>query len=137
MPYFHWDPRLSVHVESMDEQHKHLIRMLNRLHEVFDEGSKPRAIRSILNGLLVYVRIHFWQEEHVMQAHGFPGLDAHRREHQALVERTEELAARFKEGETALGPEMLYFLKKWLRNHIQGSDMAYGRHIMEQKKKAA
>jgi hemerythrin-like metal-binding protein len=137
MPYLSWNKSLSVHVESMDAQHKHLISMLNQLHDTFDEESKPKAVRSVLNGLLVYVKIHFWQEERLMQAHHFPGLEAHRREHEALVERTDELAARFKDGETTLGPEILYFLKKWIREHIQGSDMEYGRHIEGQKRKAA
>ncbi|HBA73083.1 MAG TPA: hemerythrin, partial [Geobacter sp.] len=47
------------------------------------------------------------------------------RAHEALISQVIEIQGKYRSG-TALGQEVMSFLKNWLVNHIQGLDKRYG-----------
>jgi hemerythrin len=121
-----WNSKLSVGVEKLDEQHHVLFEILNDLHTAMMKGSASSMTASLLKNLLEYTRTHFTVEEGLMARTSYPGIEAHRVEHRALIKQVEGYADRFERGEITLNLHLLNFLRDWLTNHIQRADHEYG-----------
>jgi hemerythrin len=70
-----WGPKLSVGVPQIDDQHKKLIELVNRLNEAMIAGHGRDLIGSTLSELVKYTQYHFACEERLMSTHA---LRAHR-----------------------------------------------------------
>jgi hemerythrin len=121
-----WDESLSVGVRAVDDQHKGLVQTLNELHEAMSKGVAREASGPLLEKLAKYARDHFMAEEAMMKRASYPELEAHRGKHVDLTRQVEEYLGRFRSGEIGLSVHLLDFLRKWLTNHIQKEDRAYG-----------
>lgn len=123
--FFPWTDDLSVRVPRMDDQHRVLLRLTNRVADLASSGASGSAIRTILGQLADYTRFHFAEEERFMEGIGYPDLPSHRRIHASLVEQVLSLLRRLDAGEDVPIPALLDFLKDWLIQHIQGEDRKY------------
>ena len=127
MPMMEWNDRLSVGITQFDNEHKRLVGMVNDLFDAVTAGRAKDVLGRILDGLITYTKTHFANEERYMTQHNYPGLAAHKAEHEALAKQVLEVQKKFHTGATAvLGMEVLSFLKSWLVKHIQGTDKNYG-----------
>ena len=129
--FVEWSDALSVGIDEIDAQHRGLVALLNQLNDAIEHRHGNAAVGAILARLEEYTRVHFAVEESLMRLLGYPDLDAHKREHEQLVEQLADLRRRFDAGKTALGFELMHFLKVWLTKHIMASDQAYARHFTE------
>jgi len=120
-----WSRSYSVGVDGMDREHQRLIDIINNLYAAMRSGRSKEAIGSILDELVDYTRTHFAHEERLMQDAGFAGFEDQKRAHEALISQVKEIQIKYHAG-TALGQEVMTFLKNWLVNHIQGMDKQYG-----------
>jgi hemerythrin-like metal-binding protein len=120
-----WNRGYSVGVTQMDTEHQRLIDIINNLYIAMRSGRSKEAIGSILDELVDYTKTHFAHEERMMQDSGYAGFDEQKRAHEALIAQVVEIQGKYRSG-TALGQEVMSFLKNWLVNHIQGLDKRYG-----------
>jgi hemerythrin-like metal-binding protein len=120
-----WSRSYSVGVKQMDSEHQRLVDIINNLYAAMRGGRSRDAIGTILDELIDYTKTHFSREEKIMQEIGYVGFDEQKREHVALVNQIVEIQKKYHSG-TALGQEVMAFLKSWLINHIQGLDKKYG-----------
>lgn len=123
--FFPWTEDLSVRVPRMDDQHRVLLRLTNRVADLAASGGSGSAIRTILGQLADYTKFHFAEEERFMEGLGYPDLPAHRRIHASLVDQVVSLLQRLDAGEDVPIPGLLEFLRNWLIQHIQGEDGKY------------
>ena len=120
-----WSRSYSVGVNQMDSEHQRLIDIINNLYTAMRAGRSKDAIGSILDELVEYTKTHFAHEERLMKESGYAGFDEQKRAHEALISQVIEIQGKYRSG-TALGQEVMSFLKNWLVNHIQGLDKRYG-----------
>jgi hemerythrin-like metal-binding protein len=120
-----WSRSYSVGVSQMDKEHQRLIDIINNLYSAMRSGRSKDAIGSILDELIDYTKTHFAHEEKLMKESNYDGFDEQKRSHEALIAQVVEIQGKFRVG-TALGQEVMNFLKSWLINHIQGLDKKYG-----------
>ena len=120
-----WSKSFSVGVGQMDREHQRLVDTINNLYASMRSGRSKDAIGTILDELVDYTKTHFAHEERLMQEAGFEGYNDQKRAHEALVAQVGEIQGKYHAG-TALGQEVMTFLKNWLLNHIQGMDKLYG-----------
>lgn len=132
MSFFEWTPQLDVHIPAMNEEHRWLISLMNRLHDQVNSGADRDAQGKTLEELGKATVKHFADEELVMARMGFPKLEHHKKLHQQLLTKFGTHAANFKGG-APLGPEFFHFLKFWLSAHIQGMDMQYSDYASANK----
>ncbi len=128
MPLMTWTDKLGVGVRVLDDDHKKLIDLLNRLDDGMKKGQGKETLGKVLDGLVSYTKFHFAREEEFFAKTGYPAA-THKKEHDGLVKQVLELQARYKKGELALSLETVDFVKNWLINHIQGCDQKYGPHL--------
>jgi len=129
MTFYQWDDAMSVGVSLIDDDHKALIHLINRLQESVDADDAYDVLSDILSRLIDYVDFHFAREEKVMRACGYPETDSHKEEHDRFTARIREIRTGFTP-DTAQqkAAELTEFLKDWLNHHILVQDMAYRSH---------
>jgi hemerythrin len=126
MPIIQWTPDFSVGVDALDSDHKVLINLINQLDDAI-KGNEPReTVEKVLESLLDYTDYHFRREEALMQAAGYPDVDAHKRTHGTLRAQVADIRDRYlRNPESIHAREVLSFLKNWLTAHIVGRDRLY------------
>ncbi|MFZ5439388.1 MAG: bacteriohemerythrin [Myxococcota bacterium] len=130
MPLMDWDDKLSVGVKQIDDEHKHLIKLVNELHDAIRANHGKEVLGKVLDGLIAYTGSHFGHEEAEMKRTAYPQAQAHFAEHAALVKKVLAIQEQYKAGKAAvLGMETLAFLRDWLVKHIKGTDQALGAYL--------
>lgn len=132
--YFDWQPRYALGIGPMDDAHKRLMSIMNRLHEQRAAKEAKPLLRRTLKELADYTRQHFSEEEAYMASIAFPGLERHKRIHVDLLGQLDEHLGAFETGTGELSDAFFAFLKTWLSAHIVGIDGKYGEHARQQKR---
>jgi hemerythrin-like metal-binding protein len=128
MAYFEWDPSLETGMNAIDEQHRTLFALANRLQEAVEscpDCDDHELVTDTVYRLTDYVMQHFNDEEAFMRSIGYPRLGAHAMLHELLTAETLRVAADYWNGEDVLPTTLAPMLVDWLRSHIRGQDMGY------------
>ncbi len=118
---FVWSPQFSVGHPELDSQHRHLMKITNRLIALSRDPS-PSAMHydHLLEEIGEYLRLHLLYEERLMSSIDYPDLNRHRNGHaQIMIKMSAYLAA----GKVKQLPEVVAFMREWLLEHILVEDM--------------
>ncbi len=131
METFVWDQRFVTGLPTVDEQHQHLVGIINRVGDMLVATHVGEAeLQAIFKELADYARYHFAEEEKLMEAAGLDRRHAtkHQQHHAQFVE---QLLQMWRSRTTMEHPaEMLQsFLASWLAFHILGEDQSMARQI--------
>lgn len=116
-----WRREFETGVAEVDQQHKKLFALLNRLIEVRKSLVPRDELEQILEELLDYTQYHFSTEELLFKEH--PIYRKHKREHIKFTIAIMKYNILFLEGKQHLDSNILFFLINWLKNHILKVDM--------------
>ena len=125
-----WNEKLSVEISELDQQHQHLIALINELHEARLIGQGRTVIGKVLDALVAYTRTHFTTEERLMDKYGYPGLTAHRKEHEAFIDKVGKFHEQYTSGNSFITTEVTQFIRDWVVTHIQGIDQGYSAFLI-------
>lgn len=125
MAFVQWSDRLSVGINTIDDQHKKLVSIINRLYDAMKSGKGSEILSDVLSELIEYTKYHFSTEETLMKDNAYPDYQSHKSSHSKFVEKVMDLELELKAGRIALSVEVFHFLKDWLVIHIQGEDKKY------------
>ncbi|MGB8930065.1 MAG: hemerythrin domain-containing protein [Anaeromyxobacteraceae bacterium] len=122
-----WSDWLEVGDSDLDNDHHLQMRLVSALIDAMEEG-RPRLAHRLADHLRATSSVHFANEEDRMRASDYPDRLAHRREHDALEARLEELAELVagEEGAPAIAAAM--DLRSSLANHIGTADRRLASH---------
>lgn len=124
-----WSNEFSVGVDEIDEQHKMLFELLNRLFLAAVKREDQQLTDEVLDSLIDYTRTHFALEERLLEESGYRALPGHREDHARFIERINTIAQKFHVEDGRVTLELINFLNDWLQKHIRQSDMAYAAHL--------
>ena len=122
MAYFEWAQDLVIDDGPIDEDHKRLVDLVNRLHDATSQGLGKDVVGDILKDLIGYTTDHLRKEEEIMAQAGFPNLERHKIGHQAFVDNLRKLEKRYEEGSISVAAQLSTILRDWLSLHIRISD---------------
>jgi len=124
MTILNWNDQLVLGIESVDNQHKHLIDLTNQLNEAVAIGADRDTIVDIVNGLIDYTMYHFQHEEQLMSAANFnPTIYAiHEAEHKEFVAKMITVQREIQADINALSDNLIDYLINWLYHHILNTD---------------
>jgi len=126
MAAFNWTDDLGTGNAMIDGDHKHLIRLVNKLNEAMSSGKGNSVLAPILDELIAYTASHFGREEKLMQQISYASYVQHKAEHDALVGEVLALKEKFASGALTLSSKVYLFLTEWLNKHIKASDKLLG-----------
>lgn len=134
MGIFSWSPSLEIGIESIDSQHRHLVKLISELFESMRVGLGYKQVDVTIKELKEYTKYHFEEEEKLMREINYPHYAEHLEAHQYFVEQIVDFSNRHKEEEIGISLHLLDFLKNWLVNHITTVDKEIPNYIDENKK---
>lgn len=124
MALFEWNEDLATGIETIDNQHKKLISIINELHESMKQGKGKEIINRVLEELLSYTKYHFGTEEELFKKYNYLESSAHIKAH---TEFTNKINKYIDGAKNSIAPTVSVFnyLVDWLRNHILLVDKKY------------
>ena len=123
MAFINWTEEFATGIDSIDEQHRHLVDLVNKFEEASRRGKGSRVMSEILKDLVGYTQEHFAHEEKIMEKCDFPGSKQHMARHRQLLQKVERFQFEFEtEGRRSLpmcaifcatGCARTSFMKTW------------------------
>jgi len=125
MALFTWDNKYSVNNEELDNHHKALFDILNRLYFSCFEENENITLNSIYEELVSYINYHFSAEEQYMRSRGYSDTDRHIVAHNMFKERILLLQKDMNLNNIVVTKELIVYLGNWLLNHVLVEDIKY------------
>lgn len=126
---FEWKKEYETKVEQIDEQHKKLFEIGNRLYKLIKNDmvmDKYDKIMDIIAELKNYTVFHFQFEENYMVEIGYKKFLSHKVQHDDFIKKFNDID--FKKIDNSQDKymlELLNFIYEWIDGHILGTDMQY------------
>ena len=140
IPYIHrklsarhfiaWKDEYSVGIDSIDEQHRKLINLINQLITAVDYSTGEEFEREALAELVEYTKTHFIYEEGLMEDNGYPDFEAHRAQHRLMIAEVDVVLTEYEKDHDLAMRHASDYLKDWLINHINGTDKQYSSFLI-------
>jgi len=113
MSYIDWTATYSVGIDSIDQQHKKLVDIINELYDGMKQGKGQQVLNRTFTELASYTQTHYMRSM------------SHKKEHTELLKQVTLYAEQYQNGKIMMSMEVMDFLKNWLLNHILVVDKAY------------
>jgi len=135
---FEWNDAFSVGITKIDDQHKHLFEIGERINELMtDFAGQDRfdEITMAIDDLVSYTVFHFGTEEELFEKYGYPETKEHKLEHQKFIDYIHGLdLSHIDENQETSVKELLKFVALWIFKHINNTDFKYRDFLIEKLK---
>ena len=128
--YIAWKDEYSVGIDSIDQQHRRLVNLINQLTIAVDYSTGEEFEREALAELVDYTKTHFTYEEGLMEDNGYPDFEAHRAQHKEMIAEVDAVLAEYEKDHDMAMRHASDYLKTWLINHINGTDKQYSSFLI-------
>jgi hemerythrin len=120
-----WDPSYTVGVTVLDDDHKHLIHLINQLESASNYYTGGEFEKKALQEVVDYTKYHFEREEKLLKDNNYPDYDNHIKIHKKMVDKVTQVVEDYKTDADNAIDETVKFLRDWLINHICKTDREY------------
>ena len=130
-PPLKWADTMATGIAEVDEQHRRLLDIFNRIVLAQTQDVSREAVTALLNELVEYTRYHFREEERLMRRWRVSAThrSLHLRAHGSFRRFLRQAQACVGEHLPEVIVELMAFLAQWLLHHIMQVDMQMGREI--------
>lgn len=129
-----WNEKLSVDNGVIDNDHKFLLKIINKFRDEVGRFETAEDAIKILDLLRSYAQQHFSREEQLQRDADFPYHDAHHNAHiqlikklDTLIEETRPTSGKYLN--ESMGEKIGDFLHDWLINHVIENDLRMKPHV--------
>ncbi len=127
-----WKDDYSVGIAAVDHEHRQLVDLINRLHDELDAPAAKLTVPAFFGDLLKGISAHFALEEKFMRDRGYTALDAHKGDHELLLDDLCVIMGAFEHSEDIDRVELAQRLDSWFSHHFRTHDarlhQAFGAH---------
>lgn len=120
-----WIDKFALGINEIDDQHKMLIGMMNKICTSLNEGKEKEIIGEVLKEMDDYARVHFATEEKYFDAFHYEKTDEHKAWHRAFSAKVQSLIKTHMEGRKSVSIDTISFLGGWFIDHTQTFDREY------------
>jgi hemerythrin len=122
MSLLQWKPEYSVGIESMDDEHREMIALINDIYQRLDSDADVDRVEECLGEILSTISMHFALEERIMRNARYGEFQAHKNDHEDLLDQLRDLMDDFL-ADPATGTQQLeQKLSKWFAGHFSTFD---------------
>lgn len=128
--FVNWTKENSVLIEKMDNQHKVLFEITNKMgNMVLSSSDDKESLIGILKELLDYTKKHFTEEEQFLESKSYDKehLKFQKEQHKIFIGKISDFKQNLEVNNKKPSIEMIEFLGDWLLNHIDIEDKKYGK----------
>lgn len=133
MNAFEWDERFKTGLDRVDDQHFHLVELVNRVAEIAEDGNATEQdLQSIFNQLAEYAHSHFAEEELLMERLNLDPRHVlmHKSQHADFIKQVNSIWQHRDIVDNQI-PVLHGFLSAWLVAHILGVDHGMSRMVTD------
>lgn len=115
-----WEQKYETGFADIDDQHKKLFQVINRLEERIEEESHEDTVNEVLAFLGEYARVHFENEEECMARMQCPLAGRNKTAHRKFIEGYHRYIRMLQQSEDYLkiAKTIHVEMEHWLVNHI-------------------
>jgi hemerythrin len=117
-----WYKRYSVNNKELDNHHKKLFSIFNRLYDACMEKNDAASLKLLIDELVYYSDYHFKAEEQYMRDCDYKEIDRHISEHKYFTEWVIDFKKNYIVADLKICLDVIRFLGDWLRNHVIEED---------------
>ena len=122
MTLLQWKPAYTLGVPSVDHEHRELISLINDVYGHLDSDSDPDGIEACLEDIYAAISSHFALEERHMREARYEEYDAHKDEHEELLDQLRDMMDLFID-DPGSGEKLLQTrLADWFGGHFATFD---------------
>jgi hemerythrin len=119
-------------VTLIDQQHRELVSMLNRLNDAVKNNESREDIYRIIDDVIAFTRLHFATEEQLMIQSGYTDIEWHKDKHKELIQDALHLKGKL----AYVGEEMFTdWFNHWpfarVLAHIQYADKQFEDQLLQ------
>ena len=122
MSLIEWKPEFSVGVASVDFEHRALIDLINDLHEAMQEHGTHDHVVERLGDIYAEVSGHFALEERIMREAQYPDLDAHKADHESLLDELLDVIDGVEKDGSYDERKLSEGMERWFSEHFRTHD---------------
>lgn len=123
MPLIEWRKEFETGIADVDHEHKELVGLINDLHAQTLGGAEPARVSAFLGEVFARIAAHFALEESIMRKHAYDEYQAHKAEHEKLLDDIRDImdAAEAKDS-SAYGEKLSGAVRDWFVDHFKSKD---------------
>ncbi|WP_300673140.1 bacteriohemerythrin [Desulfoluna sp.] len=126
-----WSDDLLFHIDEIDDQHRNLFLLINRLIGHKRNHGPREELIDLLRVLVAFAQTHFRTEENHMTESHYPHALEHYEEHEEFTKCIHNFMGDYERGKEDLSDKMLTFLRHWWNTHVAKSDQTLARYLKE------
>lgn len=128
MPLIPWENKFELGISEIDEQHKKMLSIINKLYDMLDDvkSNDQNEIDRIIKEMAEYALYHFATEEKYFELFNYENKEPHIKIHDQYRAKIEDWQKRYNENkDKAIFFEVSNFLHDWWTWHINNTDREY------------
>lgn len=124
-----WKPEYSVGIESMDDEHREMIELINLVYEQLGDRPDNDQIDSFLGDIFSSISMHFALEERIMRNANYYEYPAHKADHEKLLDEIRDLMDSFADDPKSGAKKLQKNLSTWFSEHFSTFDARLHRKL--------
>lgn len=123
-----WESKFELGISEIDEQHKHMLAIINKLYDMFEakEHENQVEIDKVIKEMADYALYHFATEEKYFELFAYENKEPHIKIHDQYRAKIVEWQDRYSaNNDKAIFFEISTFLHDWWTWHINNTDRDY------------
>ncbi len=123
MSLIEWRKEFETGIADVDHEHRELVDLINELHEALCMDADRDTISNFLGEVFARISAHFALEETVMRKHRYDEYEAHKAEHEKLLDDIRDIMDALEESDSADYKSTLSTtIRDWFVNHFKNKD---------------
>jgi hemerythrin len=122
MKLLSWKPEYSLGIPSVDHEHQELIELINDVYGHIEQQADPDSIEACLEDIYAGIAAHFALEERHMREAGYQEFQAHKDDHEDLLDQLRDMMDDYLEDPAAGRRSLETRMGDWFGNHFASFD---------------
>lgn len=123
MALIEWQPEFEIGIPAIDHEHRALIKLINDLHDRLASDPPAEEIAGFLGEVHAGISAHFALEERTMRELAYDELDAHKADHERLLDEIRDIMDAFDaDARFVYGESLSERLRIWFGEHFRTMD---------------
>ena len=125
-----WRDEFNTGIADVDHEHRELVDLINRLHDHIASGADRSHVSEFLGEVFARIAAHFALEESIMRKHRYDEYQAHKAEHEQLLDEIRDIMdAQQAGGTSAYQVQLPSVVRDWFINHFKSKDSRLHRRL--------